>query len=171
MLISNALPRLRRSFAGLSTQRHGIDLSSVHVGFVVDKVAMGQVFLPVIWVSLVSITPPTLHVHSHLYIVIARRTNWRRTGKLPKSSFLSEMGDPWIEKYFHLVSSRLNLEPKVVLKCVITELHRFSTRVVSFNNNVMLLKSSDVATEKRTRGVPEENSLSWIMGRQQWNSS
>jgi hypothetical protein len=40
------------------------------------------------------------------------------------------MGDPWMEKCFHLVSSGLNVEPKVVLKCVITEPHRFNSRVV-----------------------------------------
>lgn len=171
MLISNAVPRVRRPFAGLSTRRHGIDPSSVHVGSVVDKVSLEQVFLPVIRFSPVSITPPTLHNNSHLYVAITRRTNGRRTGKLPKSSSLSEMGDPWIEKYFHLVSLGLNVEPKLVLKCVITELHRFNTRVVSFNNHVMLLRSSDVTTEKRTRGEPEENSLSFIIGRQQWNLS
>jgi hypothetical protein len=39
------------------------------------------------------------------------------------------MGDPWAEKCFHLVPSGWNVEPKVVLKCVITEPHRFNTRV------------------------------------------
>jgi hypothetical protein len=81
------------------------------------------------------------------------------------------MGDFWIEKYFHLVSSGLNVETMVVLKCVITQLHRFNKRVVLFNNHVMLLRSSDVTTEERTKGVSEENSLSCIMGRQQGNSS
>ena len=42
-----AVPRLRRSVAGLSPRRHGFDPGSVHVGFVVDKVALGQVFSPI----------------------------------------------------------------------------------------------------------------------------
>lgn len=129
MLISNAVPRLRWSFAGLLTRRYGIDPRSVHVGFEVDKVALGQVFLPVLRFSPVTIILLTLHTHSHPYVAITRRTYGRRTGKIPKSSSLSEMGDTWIEKFFHLVSSGLNVEPNVVLKCVITEPHRFNTRV------------------------------------------
>jgi hypothetical protein len=38
-----AVPWLRQLVAGLSTRRPGFDPSSVHVGFVVDKVALGQV--------------------------------------------------------------------------------------------------------------------------------
>jgi hypothetical protein len=37
---------------------------SVHMGFVLDKVALGQVFLPVLRFSLVSIIPPMLHIYS-----------------------------------------------------------------------------------------------------------
>jgi hypothetical protein len=33
------------------------------VGFVVDKVALGQVFLRVLWFSPASIIPPLLHIH------------------------------------------------------------------------------------------------------------
>jgi hypothetical protein len=40
-----AVPWLRRLVVGLSPRRHGFDRGSVHVGFVVDKVALGQVFL------------------------------------------------------------------------------------------------------------------------------
>jgi hypothetical protein len=39
-----AVPWLRRLVAGLSPWRPGFDPGSVHVGFVVDKVALGQVF-------------------------------------------------------------------------------------------------------------------------------
>jgi hypothetical protein len=41
-----AVPWLRRLVAGLPPRRPGFDLGSVHVGFVVDKVALGQVFPP-----------------------------------------------------------------------------------------------------------------------------
>ena len=39
-----AVSWLRRLVAGLSPRRPGFDPGSVHVGFVVDKVALGQVF-------------------------------------------------------------------------------------------------------------------------------
>jgi uncharacterized membrane protein YhdT len=39
-----------------ATRRPGV----VHVGFVVDKVALGQVFLLIIWFSFVIIIPPWL---------------------------------------------------------------------------------------------------------------
>jgi hypothetical protein len=42
--IEIAVSWLKRLIAGLSQQRHGFDPGSVHVGFVVDKVALGQVF-------------------------------------------------------------------------------------------------------------------------------
>jgi hypothetical protein len=41
-----AVPWLRRLAAGLPTWRPGFDPGSVHVRFVVDKVALGQVFPP-----------------------------------------------------------------------------------------------------------------------------
>jgi hypothetical protein len=41
-----AVPWLRRLVAGLSPRRSGVDPGSVYVGFVVDKVALGQVFFP-----------------------------------------------------------------------------------------------------------------------------
>jgi hypothetical protein len=42
------VPWLRRLVAGLSLRRPGFDPGSVHVGFVVDKVALGQAFLRVV---------------------------------------------------------------------------------------------------------------------------
>jgi hypothetical protein len=47
---------LRSLVAGLSPRRPG----SIHVGFVVDKVAPGQVFLRVLRFSPVNIIPPSL---------------------------------------------------------------------------------------------------------------
>jgi hypothetical protein len=41
-----AVSWVRRLVAGLSTRRPVFDSGSVHVGFVVDKVALGQVFPP-----------------------------------------------------------------------------------------------------------------------------
>jgi hypothetical protein len=42
------VPWLRSLLAGLSPRRPGFAPESIHVGFVVDKVALGQVFLRVL---------------------------------------------------------------------------------------------------------------------------
>jgi hypothetical protein len=57
------VPWLRRLVAGLLLRRPGFDPGSVHVGFVVDKVAQGQVFFPprVLRFSPVNFIPPVLH--------------------------------------------------------------------------------------------------------------
>jgi hypothetical protein len=47
-----------------STSRPGFSPSAVHVGFVVDKVALGQVLPQVLWFSPVSIIPLMHHIHS-----------------------------------------------------------------------------------------------------------
>ena len=47
--------------AGLLPQISGFDPGTVHVGFVVDKVALGQLSPPVIRCSPVDIIPPMLH--------------------------------------------------------------------------------------------------------------
>jgi hypothetical protein len=52
---------LRRLVAGLSPRRLGFDPGSVHVGFVVDKVVLGQVFPRVLRFSPVNFIPSVLH--------------------------------------------------------------------------------------------------------------
>jgi hypothetical protein len=64
-----AVPWLRRLVAGLSPRRHGFDPGSVRVGFVVDKVALGQVFLPVLRFSPVNFIPPVLHYTKKLIFI------------------------------------------------------------------------------------------------------
>jgi hypothetical protein len=59
-LIQWAVPWLRWLVAGLSPRRTGFTSGSIHVGFVVDKVTLGQVFLRVLRLSPVSIVPPSL---------------------------------------------------------------------------------------------------------------
>jgi hypothetical protein len=49
----SAVPWLTRLAAGLSSRRPGFPTGSLHVVFVVDKVALGQVFLRVLRFSLV----------------------------------------------------------------------------------------------------------------------
>jgi hypothetical protein len=55
------VPWLRRFVAGFSPRRAGFDPGSVHVGFVVDKVTLGQVFPRVLPFSPVNFIPPVLH--------------------------------------------------------------------------------------------------------------
>jgi hypothetical protein len=56
-----AVPWLRRLVAGLSPRRPRFDPRSVHVGFVVGKMALGQVFPRVLRISPVNFIPPVLH--------------------------------------------------------------------------------------------------------------
>jgi hypothetical protein len=56
-----AVPCLRRLAAGLPPRRPGFDPGSVHVGFVVDKVALWQVFPRVLRFSPVNFIPPVFH--------------------------------------------------------------------------------------------------------------
>jgi hypothetical protein len=56
-----AVPWLRRLVAGLSPRRPGFDPASVHVGFVVDKVALRQDFPRVLRFSPVNLIPLVLH--------------------------------------------------------------------------------------------------------------
>jgi hypothetical protein len=55
------MPWLRLFVAGLSPWRPVFDPGSVHVGFVVDKVALRQVFPRVLRFTPVSFIPPVLH--------------------------------------------------------------------------------------------------------------
>jgi hypothetical protein len=56
------VPWLRRLVAGLPAQRLRFDPGSVHVGFVVDKVALGQALPRVLRSSPANFTPPVLRV-------------------------------------------------------------------------------------------------------------
>jgi hypothetical protein len=59
--VRSAVPWLRLLAAGLPPRRPGFDPGSVHVGFVMDKVTLGQVFLRVLRFSPVSFIPPVRH--------------------------------------------------------------------------------------------------------------
>jgi hypothetical protein len=54
----------KRLVSDLSPRKPGFDPRSVHVRLVVDKVALGQVFLRVRPFSPVSVIPPMLHTDS-----------------------------------------------------------------------------------------------------------
>jgi hypothetical protein len=56
-----AVPWLRRLVADLSPRRPGFDPGSVHVGFMVDKLALGQVHPRVLRFFPVNFILPMLH--------------------------------------------------------------------------------------------------------------
>jgi hypothetical protein len=61
-----AVPWLRRIVAGFPPRRPGFDSVSGHVGFVVDKVALGQVFFEYFGFPCQSLFHQLLHNHHHL---------------------------------------------------------------------------------------------------------
>ena len=84
------VPWIRRLVAGLSPNRPGLDPRQVDVGFVVNKLELGQVFLPVHRSSPVSIIPPMFH--THLHVALTRRTSGRKPRNVPQSNPLSVIG-------------------------------------------------------------------------------
>jgi hypothetical protein len=97
------------SVAGLSQRRTRFGPRSVCVTFVVDRVALGQVFIPVLRFSPVSIIPSMLHTQLHLHVALTRRTNRRSLGTFRNSSALSAVGERWIEKYSKAEFKGLNI--------------------------------------------------------------
>jgi branched-subunit amino acid transport protein len=80
------------------------------VRFVVDKVALGQVFLRVLRFSHVNIIPPLVLTHLHLYGAVSRRTDkWAKPGNVPNTSILSEIGEQLTEKNFHFLKGLVHL--------------------------------------------------------------
>jgi hypothetical protein len=60
---NKAMPWLRWLVIRLALLKPGFTLRSIHVGFVVEKVALGQVFIRVLWFSPFNIIPPRLNNH------------------------------------------------------------------------------------------------------------
>jgi hypothetical protein len=64
--LQGATPQLRRLVAGLPQRRPGFEPRTGHVGFVVDKVALGQVFSEYFGFPRQSSFHQLLHNHHHL---------------------------------------------------------------------------------------------------------
>jgi hypothetical protein len=75
---SVGLPWLRRLVAGLSLRSPGFALGSIHVGFVVDKVTLGQVFLRVFRFFPVSIITPSFSVRIYRLVDEQYVHQWQR---------------------------------------------------------------------------------------------
>ena len=78
-----AVPWLNGLVTGLSPRGPGFEPSLVHVRFAADEVELGQVLLPVLLLSPISIIPPLLHTHLHLHVAVTR-TNGRSLGIFKK---------------------------------------------------------------------------------------
>jgi hypothetical protein len=70
-----AVPSPRQLIVSLSLRRAMFDLRPVNPRLVMDKVAMGQVFLTVPGFSAIGIIPPKFHTQLHIHVAIIRRTN------------------------------------------------------------------------------------------------
>jgi hypothetical protein len=70
-VIRGTVPWLRCSVAGLSPRGPGFAPESVHMGFVVDKVALGRVFLRVLRLSPVHIIPLWLSMLIYHLVMVA----------------------------------------------------------------------------------------------------
>ena len=65
-------------FAELLPRRAGFDRGPVYVGYVVDEVAMGKVFLQVLIFSFVNIISPMFHNNFHLSSAVISKTSGQR---------------------------------------------------------------------------------------------
>jgi hypothetical protein len=98
---------MARLVACLSTRRRGFDSRPFLVRFMVDKVALCQVFLRVLWFFPGIIASRTLQTLLHVHVAFTRRTNGRCLGTFQKAHALTEVGERWVDKYYHTLSSSL----------------------------------------------------------------
>jgi hypothetical protein len=80
---------LKRLVAGFPPRRPGIEPGSVHVGFVVDKVALGQVFSKYFGFPCQFAFHRLLHNHHHLSPgagTIGRSTKWTQSHPMRKTN-------------------------------------------------------------------------------------
>jgi len=82
-----------------SARWSGFDPRSVHMRFVVDRVALGQVSIRTLrFLSL--LIPTLLYTHLHLHVAFPSRTNERSLRTFQKQCF-SEIREHYTEKYFY----------------------------------------------------------------------
>jgi hypothetical protein len=80
-----------------------LDPRSVHVRFVVDKVAVGQVFLRVLQVPLLL---SIRHWYRLIYTLLLPEGQTAEARAPFRSNALSEIEEFWIERYFRVVFER-----------------------------------------------------------------
>jgi hypothetical protein len=132
---------LKPVVAGLSPRRPGCTSRAVRVGFVVNRVTLWQVFLKVLRLSPISVTPLELHSHSNIYR--RRCVNWADdsaitypagTAVRPLSLYLhlrlslySDVPFSTNESFMLCSTSRVSVPCFAVLFYVVQYFQRFST--------------------------------------------
>jgi len=81
---------LQRSVADLSSQMPGFDPRSVHVGFVVDKVALRNVIFSLPRFSPFSIVLPPVNTNFHLHVALTKRSKGQNLGTFQESVLIRE---------------------------------------------------------------------------------
>jgi hypothetical protein len=89
----------RRSVAGLLPRRPEFMPGSVHVGFMVDNVTLGQIFLWQLWSSPVNIIPLRLHVHISSGRINTRPVVGRSSETWSQQSIRSKENSPAMRSY------------------------------------------------------------------------
>lgn len=87
-----ALPCLRWSVTGFSRQKSGFDPWPFSVVFVVEEIALVQVFLRVTRSFCDSIIPSVLHAHLHLQVTLTKRIHGRSLRPFQRSVLLKQSG-------------------------------------------------------------------------------
>ena len=105
-----------RRLVGLLPRRSEFRSLLIHVRSVLDRVAVGHVFLLSHRFPPVSIIPPGLHTHLHLHAALTETQTGDEWEPL-KINVVSEIGEHGIEKYFDVIFDGL----RKTLLCTIVQ--------------------------------------------------
>jgi hypothetical protein len=87
----NGCAMAKTVIAGLSPRAHELDPRLVNVVFVVDRVALEQVFLPVLRFSSVTIIAPFLHILVFIYMLLLSEGRTGEGWEPSNSNIISEI--------------------------------------------------------------------------------
>lgn len=85
---------------GISPQWPRLDIRPVHVRFMMDKVALAEIFIWVLRLFQSSLPPYCTLIFFYMLLLQGRQTS--KTWEPSERNALSEIGKHWIENYFHL---------------------------------------------------------------------
>ena len=136
------MPWLRRLVAGPSSWRPEFNPSSVHVIFVMDKVAMRQVFLRVLHCSPLYTISSFLQLH-YMLLLLEGKTGKSWNGY--KKICFQEVGEHWTGEYFQFLYSLSLLTPwsRVLLeKLTVSAASREIPRIFGTRRFITVLTSA-----------------------------
>ena len=142
----------------LSPVRPELDPRPGHVRHIVDKVALWQIFLPVLGFRPVSVVALVLHNHLYLNTVLIRWLSRESLGTFEQCSAPCDITEHWTVKYFHSVSGL----------CVVCEVHALSIETVLVNEFVHyhLWAEAESTFEhwafNKHKGASWQQSIRWI---------